>query len=223
MLAARAIEKFKSLQDRSHTPQRLIIALAGVPGSGKTTMAKHVASIITSEQAKRKGPSIVVISMDGFHLKRDELDRMPNREEAYVRRGAPWTFDAKGVVALVRQCRNGINTTIFAPSFDHAAKDPIENGITIPAGTEIVLLEGLYLLLDTDPWVEIADVVDERWYIEVDPEIAKERVAARHVAAGIEPNIRSGRRRVEANDEINGRFIVEHSLTRDIVIPSLSQ
>jgi pantothenate kinase len=223
MLASRAISKYEELQHLSEKPRRLIIALAGPPGSGKTTIAQRVAALIGAQQASTSSPKVVVVSMDGFHLSRAVLDKLPNREEAYVRRGAPWTFDANGVVTLVRRCKGGINETILAPSFDHAVKDPVADGVIVPAGTEIIIFEGLYLLLDSEPWQQIGAMADERWFVQVDPEVAKERVAVRHVAAGIEPDLESGRRRVEANDELNGRFINEHSKVRDVVIQSVSE
>lgn len=223
MLASRAIRGYELLRGRAQHPPRLVIALAGPPGSGKSTVANNVAAIVKRRCAETGSPSIAVIGMDGYHLSRAVLDTLPNREEAYIRRGAPWTFDAQGVVDLVRCCKQGLNTTIYAPTFDHALKDPVENGVVIPAGTEIVLIEGLYLLLDTEPWIHISDFVDDRWYVDVDPAIAKERVAARHVAAGIEPDLESARRRVELNDEINGYFVAGHSVRRDVVVRSLDE
>lgn len=38
----------------------------------------------------------------GFHLYKRQLDAMPNRDEAYARRGAHWTFDAERFVQAVR-------------------------------------------------------------------------------------------------------------------------
>lgn len=44
-----------------------------------------------------------VISMDGYHYSRAYLDTLENREEAYRRRGAPWTFDSGAILAFVRE------------------------------------------------------------------------------------------------------------------------
>jgi pantothenate kinase len=220
-LASRALEKHASLQahDQTGAPKRLLVALAGAPGSGKTTIARRIAAIIAEQITN---PAIAVVSMDGFHFPRAYLDKLPNREEAYVRRGAPWTFDGDAVVELVRRSRSG-EETIFAPSFDHALKDPVENGVTLLKETGIIIFEGNYLLCDIPPWSKIGGLVDERWFVEVDPDVAKERVARRHVASGIEDSIENGRRRVEQNDEINGRFINEHSVCRDMVVQSVDE
>ena len=49
------------------------IALAGAPGSGKTTLSSHL-----SEALNRDGIPTVVMPMDGFHYYRKELDMMPD-------------------------------------------------------------------------------------------------------------------------------------------------
>jgi pantothenate kinase len=92
--------------------------------------------------------------MDGFHLPRSVLDDLSNRKEAYARRGAAWTFDVKGILALVQLLRSSADVTaalrkpIYAPTFDHAIKDPVENGVLISGEVSIIILEGNYLLLD---------------------------------------------------------------------------
>lgn len=52
---------------------------------------------------------------------------------------------------------------ITAPSFDHATKDPVANGITISSRTQVVIIEGNYTLLDCQPWNEISKLVDDRY------------------------------------------------------------
>jgi pantothenate kinase len=46
--------------------------------------------------------------------------------------------------------------TISAPSFDHAAKDPVENAISISSRSRVVIVEGNYTLLNQSPWSDIA-------------------------------------------------------------------
>lgn len=65
----------------SYVKRRYLVAIAGVPGSGKTTTAHAVALQINSINSATKA---TVISMDRFHLDRATLDQLPNREEAYV-------------------------------------------------------------------------------------------------------------------------------------------
>jgi pantothenate kinase len=223
-LADRAIFKLKSMnRSQSHEHSRLVIAIAGGPGSGKTTSATRIASIINDRLAtKTNAMPAMVISMDGFHYPRKVLDTFPNREEAYVRRGSPWTFDAEAVVALVRQCHR-TDSVIMAPSFDHALKDPIADSIRILPEIQIILLEGNYLLLDKKPWSEVADLVHDRWFFSVDLDIARQRIAARHVRSGIEPTFERALWRVDANDLLNARYISENSTKIDVKVESIEE
>jgi pantothenate kinase len=83
--------------------------------------------------------------MDGFHLTRAQLDAMPDPVTAHSRRGAAFTFDGEGFLRLVQRLREPLTdatTTVFAPSFDHAVKDPKENDIAVGRTHRIVVLEG---------------------------------------------------------------------------------
>ena len=219
-LANRAAEKYKALQssDQKVPKKRLLVALAGAPGSGKTTVAGHVAKGINERLRLPHGA--LVMSMDGFHLPRSALDALPNREEAYVRRGAHWTFDADAAVAFMRKTRS-FTGTLYAPTFDHAIKDPIADGLAIPAETAVLILEGNYLLCDLPPWNEVSKFVDEKWFVRVDPDLARRRVAARHVRAGIEPDMEKAFARVDSNDALNGQWINEHRVECDVVVDSV--
>lgn len=93
---------------------------------------------------------------------------MPYPDEAFRRRGAPFTFDAGAFVSLIRQLRKSSVTridepslAIRAPSFDHATKDPITEDIYIPSSERIIIIEGNYLFLNQSPWSEIPQMMDE--------------------------------------------------------------
>jgi pantothenate kinase len=211
-LAHRALEKLASCDG-----QRIIIAIAGVPGSGKTTLANHVAGLLNEGLSDRLA---VTVPMDGFHLSRAQLDQMPNPKEAHLRRGAPWTFNGHGVVNLVKHLREQNGDDIYAPLFDHKHKDPIENGLVIRPATRIILLEGLYLLLTDEPWCQITNYTDDSWFITVSPNRAIARVGRRHVAAGITPTLELGLQRAELVDAINGNLITSHSKKPHVIIES---
>lgn len=92
-----------------------------------------------------------------------------NPEEAFRRRGAPFTFDAKAFVAAVRALQEWKVTTtsepafdFLCPSFDHAIQDPVQDDIIIRSTTKFVILEGNYTMLDQSPWNEVASIVQER-------------------------------------------------------------
>lgn len=189
--------------------RRILIALAGIPGSGKTTTAKYVAELLMS-----CGIRTGVCAMDGYHYPRSRLDAMTDPEEARRRRGAPWTFDAKAAVGLVRDMRHAIDEDRIVdqavPTFDHAVKDPVEGGLMLVATTQVIILEGLYLLLAQPHWAEISSLVDLCWFVDVDASVARERLARRHLQAGIVLSLEDGLLRADTNDLPNGQEILTH-------------
>lgn len=198
---------------------RLIIALAGPPGSGKSTVARAVAHRMSRLQ---KPPHVAVISADGFHLPVAALKLLPNAEEALARRGAPWTFDGAAAVDLIESLRaQSGRGDVYAPTFDHALKDPVADGLLVPREVDICIIEGNYLLVDRPPWSRIAEIVDDRWIIQVDPILAETRVARRHVLSGIEATTEAAIARARNSDAINGQYVVERSVGRyDVAIRS---
>lgn len=199
---------------------RIIITISGIPGAGKTTLAQAVADHLNAQRSSSEVPShlkTVVISMDGFHLPRAQLDAEGKR-----RRGAPHTFNADAVVKLVQTLRMSTYRPmgdVLAPSFDHAIKDPIADDVTIPRSANIVILEGNYLLLQDAPWNQIQDLVNESWLLECPFAVAEERLAKRHVAAGIVNTLEEGKERVRFNDQPNGQYLLDNGLKPTLRIP----
>lgn len=216
-----------TLQHKTSTPasdgitRRTLIALAGPPGSGKTTIANEVAKRLNA--GVDGPPTAMVVSMDGFHYTRAVLDFFPDPVEAHARRGAAFTFDAPGVVALVKRLKRSApgSPAVYAPSFDHAVKDPVLDGIEIPSTVSLVILEGNWLLYDKEPWNEISTLVDETWFVDVDPATARDRVAKRHVQSGIETTMEAALARADANDIPNGKEVRERLIRPKVMVKSV--
>lgn len=150
--------------------------------------------------------------MDGYHLSRAQLSALPNPQEAHARRGAEFTFDGDSFLTLVRAVRaqngNPKSGILYAPSFDHAIKDPKANDIPILPNTRVIVFEGNYLSLDKEPWRSAAALMDELWFVEVDFEVARTRLVGRHVRTGVTATREEAERRVTENDLVNGEEIV---------------
>ncbi len=170
----------------SAAPRRRLIGLVGPPGVGKSTLAERLAA---------DDPAAAVLPMDGFHLPQDRLRELGRRE----RMGAPDTFDVDGFARVLRALRS--TATVTAPSFDRAIEEPVAGGITIRRGIRTVYVEGNYLLL----WDGIAELLDETWYLELDPEVRRRRLVDRHVLSGKTPDAAASW--VDAVDEPNARLI----------------
>jgi pantothenate kinase len=191
--------------------RRFVVGLAGCPGSGKTTTAAAVVARCNAlAAAQGLGEDwAALLPMDGFHLYRRQLDAMPDPAEAHRRRGttprahtlrsqclrshasfacsgAEWTFDGAAFVAAVDAARSRAGEALSFPSFDHAAGDPVPGDVLVGPATRLVLVEGLYLFLDTPPWAQLAEkaLLDERWMMDVPPVVATRRIVARHLAVG---------------------------------------
>jgi pantothenate kinase len=167
-----------------------MIALAGVPGSGKSTIARAVAAL---------APDSVVVPMDGYHLPRAALTA-----DGLARRGAPDTFDPDAMRADLSALRRS-GTGLF-PAFDHAAQDPEPGAIVVPPGTRLVIVEGLYLLLRA--W-RMADLFDLTVFLDCDLETAMQRVADRHLTCGLAATPDEAHHRAQSNDRRNALTILD--------------
>ncbi|MEO6115299.1 MAG: nucleoside/nucleotide kinase family protein [Pseudolysinimonas sp.] len=166
-------------------PRRLI-GLVGPPGVGKSTLADRLADA---------DPAAAALGADGFHLPQARLRELGRRD----RMGAPDTFDVQGFARVLRELRTG--ATVVAPSFDRSIEEPVAGGVTIGRGIRTVYVEGNYLLL----WDGIAELLDETWYLELDPHVRRSRLLDRHVASGKSPDAAAAW--IDAVDEPNARLI----------------
>ncbi|KAL4763220.1 kinase-related protein [Aspergillus foveolatus] len=213
-------EKFQNTPENA----RLLIAVSGIPGSGKTELAITMAKRINEKHGAQNGDLIAAaIPMDGYHLTRAQLAQMPDPEYAAARRGAAFTFDGEKFLALVRALREPLTPktqTLHAPSFDHAVKDPVDNDIPIEAARRVIFFEGNYLSLNKEPWNSAAKLMDELWFVDVDFDTARQRLIKRHVKAGIAKDEADAEKRANENDLVNGREIVDCRLDVQEIIRS---
>jgi pantothenate kinase len=172
---------------------RRILGIAGLPGSGKSTLSAQLLQAV---------PGAVNVPMDGFHLANAELQRLGRA----ARKGAPDTFDASGYVALLRRLRSPVEgETVYAPAFHREIEEPIAGEIAVPADARLVITEGNYLLMEEGAWRDVRPLLDEVWFVDVDDEQRLAQLLARHM--------RFGRSRedalhwIETTDEPNARRI----------------
>jgi pantothenate kinase len=152
---------------------RCLLGVVGPPGAGKSTLA--------SLMAQSLGAQAQAVPMDGFHLAQVELERLGRAQ----RKGAPDTFDAAGYAALLRRLRTQTgDEVVYAPDFRREIEEPVAGALPVFAHTPLVITEGNYLLLQDAGWAPVADLLDEVWYLQVDPALRLERLAGRHEQFG---------------------------------------
>ncbi|KKA30976.1 hypothetical protein TD95_001318 [Thielaviopsis punctulata] len=205
-LTAKVLAKLSTLPP-SH---RFIIAIVGIPGAGKSTLSTSIVAALRAASC-----AATAIPMDGFHHPRAVLSAMPDPAHAHARRGAAFTFDAAGWVALVARLATVVpGETVYAPGFDHAVKDPVQAAIAVPPECRVVVCEGNYLALNKEPWKAAAQRYDEVWLVEVARETARERLVRRHVQAGIAASVEEAEKRADENDLVNGDEILANLIDR---------
>ena len=146
---------------KSPSRRRLWIAVAGAPGSGKSTVAEAVMEHINNNADAYNNVTATVIPMDGYHYSKDQLK---DRSLDIKRRGASWTFDAEAMVQdmmLAKHATDSDTTTRSFPTYSRVISDPVPDMVHLKPEHDIVIVEGLYLLLGCLDKPEQRDVHEE--------------------------------------------------------------
>ena len=176
--------------------QRKLLGLVGAPGSGKSTLAQALQAAFPEVSQ--------VVPMDGFHLANVELQRLGRAG----RKGAPDTFDSAGYAALLRRLRRqGGGEIVYAPEFRREIEEPVAGAIAVFARTQLVITEGNYLLIDDGPWSQVAPLLDDVWYVDVDEALRTDRLTQRHQQFG--RSLEEAIDWVAGTDEPNARLIAK--------------
>lgn len=180
--------------------RRRLIAIAGAPASGKSTLAADLVAAL--------GATASLVPMDGFHLDNRLLDTRGLRS----RKGAPQTFDAAGFVHLVR--RLAVEDEVVSPVFDRTRDIAIAGARAVGPDTETAVVEGNYLLLNQAPWSELQQHWDLSVMLDVSEEVLTRRLIQRWRDHGLDPELAEARAR--SNDLANALHIIDHSVGPDI-------
>jgi pantothenate kinase len=181
-----------------------MVGIAGTPGAGKSTLAAQLAAALN---ARHGAGAAQALGMDGFHLSKAQLRQLLNPDEAFARRGAPWTFDVAGFVQALTTVRQAAGVTEATwPDFAHAIGDPVADATLIPATTQVIIVEGLYLLYEIAGWSAVKGLLDECWYLNTPMAVAMERLALRHMQAWGFSRTQADAR-IAQNDGLNAQLV----------------
>jgi pantothenate kinase len=187
------------------TGSRKLIAVAGPPGSGKSSVSAALCLAL-----QNAGRSAVVVPMDGFHL-----DNAVLRQRGILeRKGAPASFDAAGFVHLVRRIVAGED--VIYPVFDRERDIAIAGAAHLSSDTEFVLFEGNYLHLRDAQWRDLAPLWTLTIAIDTPRDVLADRLLRRWLDYGL-PEAQAAARR-DANDMPNADLVLSSSFPADLTI-----
>lgn len=183
-------------------PGRFLVALAGPPASGKTTLAADLARLL--------GQGARVVPMDGFHFDDAVLEARGHRS----RKGAPHTFDVAGFAHCLHRIRTGDEVAI--PVFDRALELARAGADVVGPDDRIILVEGNYLLLNRAPWSNLHPLFHFRILITAPEALLTRRLVARWQHYGRQ----DAEAWIRTNDLPNALTVLQDSAGEDLRLPA---
>ena len=191
---------------------RIVVMLAAPPGAGKSTLVSFLEYLARETVPET---SFQGVGMDGFHFQQEYLlshavsvngSKIPMVDI----KGAPVTFDLEKLTKKVAEVTAG--HICKWPYYDRNLHKPVEDAITI--NSDVVLLEGNYLLLDMEGWRGLSEYADYTISLFADEEILRERLIKRKTAMGV--NEAAAERFVDFSDMANVRLCLEKTKAADL-------
>jgi len=181
---------------------RKLIALAGPPASGKSTIAQALVTHL--------GQSAALVPMDGFHFSNEILDARDMR----ARKGAPETFDLAGFNTLMWRLRT--EGEVAVPTFDRGLDASIGSSVLIEPHHTLIIVEGNYLLLDEPGWSELKQHWTLSVALDVPEDVLEKRLIQRWLKHGL--STQAARNRALSNDIPNAHRVLRNRLPSDLMI-----
>lgn len=188
--------------------RRIVVALAGPPGAGKSTAAGRL-----TQSLNAASPGVAALfPMDGYHFD----DAVLNARGHRPRKGAPHTFDLGGYRAMLDRLRADDATDIAVPVFDRTLEIARAGADIVPGPARIIVTEGNYLLLDADGWRELRSRFDIAVFVTAPMAIIEERLRRRWL--GFQYDDAALLMKMEGNDLPNVRLVLGSSGPADATL-----
>lgn len=203
---SRLVPHILTMHSQAH--HRIAIGIAGGPGTGKSTLAAELVTMINATHPA----SAALVPMDGFHIKHDKLEAMGQVEF----KGAPHTFEGAEFVGFLHHLKQATEA-VSGPGYSRKIEDTVENAFTIQPEVKVLIVEGNYLLLTEGPWAGVRSLLDYAVFIDVPRDLVKQRLLKRHAEEGLFTEERN-RAHIERNDLPNYDLVALSQDRADVVI-----
>ena len=191
------------IRERAGDAPRFMVAIAGAPGAGKSTLSAALRAEL--------GEEAIVVPMDGYHYD----DAILNARGHRPRKGAPFTFDVGGFASLLKRIRAG-EPDIAIPVFDRSMELARNAADIVDAKARFILIEGNYLLLNEAPWPSLRPLFDFTIFLDVPVAELERRLTQRWLDLGFD--MAYAKNWIASNDLLNIRQVIAESAVADITI-----
>ena len=190
---------------KSNQSNRLMVCIAGAPGSGKSYISSNLLKKINFIRQQSE-----IFEMDGFHYD----DVILKKKKLIKRKGSPETFDVMGLKSFLQRLKTNNEVQVTVPIFDRKLELSRGSAKIIKNTIPLIITEGNYLLLKQKPWSELQSYFDLTIMVKSSQKNLSKRLTERWKSFNYSKDII--KQKVFENDLPNARYVYENSIKADI-------
>jgi pantothenate kinase len=201
-------------------PGRVLVAVAGVPGVGKSVFAEQLNWLVYKQMVHHDAHGMA-LPMDGFHFPNSYLQsharKLPDGTTIPLMevKGQPDTIDVGNLRKHLEDLR-ARKDVVEWPGYSRFAHDVVPNKYRIPVVTNMVFVEGNYLLVDRGPFAGLPKLFDVKIYVDGPAPIIMMKLMERHIKGG--KTVEAAKDWVKRIDLPNARIAESTRKTADVVV-----